>query len=108
MSGTVLDQLIASLTSAANVSRAYQVRPAAVLWTDHDGQWRGLAERLGEMLPQLLLFGDYAPAEGRGPAIWIKCMLALQLEQADWPTKSVPIIYLPGVSRADLRAIETG
>ena len=41
MSDTVLDQLIASLTSAANVSRAYQVRPAAVLWTDQEGQWRG-------------------------------------------------------------------
>ncbi len=104
---TILERIVASLTAAANVSRAYQVRPAAVLWTDHDGQWRRLAERLGEMLPQLLLFGDYIPKESRGPAIWIKCMLARQLEQADWPAKAVPIIYLPGVSRADLRAIET-
>ena len=107
MTDTILDRLVASLTVAADLSRAYQMRPAAVLWTDHEGQWRGLAERLGEMLPQLLLFGDYAPKESRGPAIWIKCMLARQLEDADWPAKSVPIIYLPGVSRADLRAIET-
>ncbi len=34
-------------------------------------------------------------------------MLARTLEQADWPASAVPIIYLPGVSRADLRAIET-
>lgn len=62
---TVLDRILDSLTSAANVSRAYQVRPAAILWTDHEGQWRVLAERLRVMLPQLLVLGDYAPAERR-------------------------------------------
>ncbi|NEX20186.1 hypothetical protein G3480_07645 [Thiorhodococcus mannitoliphagus] len=55
------------------------------------------------MIPELLVLGDHAPAERRGPAIWIKCMLARTLEEADWPTTAVPIIYLPGVSRADLR-----
>ena len=107
MTETVLDRLLDSLRSAANVSRAEQVRPAAVLWTDHDGQWRAVAERLREMIPELLVLGEHAPAERRGPAIWIKCMLARTLEEADWPASAVPIIYLPGVSRADLRAIET-
>jgi hypothetical protein len=107
MSETVLDRLLDSLRRAANVSHAYQVRPAAVLWTDHEGQWQRLSERLREMLPELLILGEHAPAERRGPAIWIKCMLARTLEEADWPATAVPIIYLPGVSRADLRAIET-
>ena len=107
MPDTVLDRLLASLTAAANVSRAYQVRPAAVLWTDHQGQWRSVANRLRDMLPQLLVLGDHDPAERRGPAIWIKCMLARTLDEADWPANAVPIIYLPGVSRADLRAIES-
>lgn len=105
--GTVLDRILDSLTSAAKVSRAYQVRPAAVLWTDHEGQWRGLGERLREMLPQFLVLGDYAPAERRGPAIWIKSMIGRALDGADWPASAVPIVYLPSVSRADLRAIET-
>ncbi|MBK1629589.1 hypothetical protein CKO31_02305 [Thiohalocapsa halophila] len=39
--------------------------------------------------------------------MWIKCMLARTLDEADWPATAVPIIYLPGVSRSDLRAIET-
>jgi hypothetical protein len=88
MSDTVLDQLIASLTSAANVSRAYQVRPAAVLWTDQEGQWRGFVERLRAVLPQLLVLGDYAPKERRGPTIWIKCMVARALDETDWPGAS--------------------
>jgi hypothetical protein len=107
MPDTVLDHLLSSLRNAANISRAEQVRPAAVLWTDHEGQWQGVAERLRPLLPELLILGDYAPAERRGPAIWIKCMLARTLEEADWPDNAVPILYLPGVSRTDLRAIES-
>ncbi|WP_200237556.1 BREX-1 system phosphatase PglZ type B [Lamprobacter modestohalophilus] len=107
MPETVLDHLLSSLRNAANISRAEQVRPAAVLWTDHEGQWQGVAERLRPLLPELLILGDYAPAERRGPAIWIKCMLARTLDEADWPDHAVPILYLPGVSRTDLRAIES-
>ncbi len=70
---TVLDRLLDSLKSAANYSCAYQVRPVAVLWTDHEEQWAGLVDRLRAFLPQFLLLGDYAPNERCGPAIWIKC-----------------------------------
>ena len=107
MTETVLDRLLVSLRSAANISRAEQVRPAAVLWTDQESQWQPVAGRLREMVPELLVFGDHAPEQRRGPAIWIKCMLARTLDEADWLATAVPIIYLPGVSRADLRAIET-
>ncbi len=79
----------------------------AAHWTDHEGQWRGVAARLRGLLPELLTRGDFAPEERRGPAIWIKCMLARTLDEADWLAGAVPILYLPGVSRADLRAIET-
>jgi len=73
-----------------------------VLWTDQDGQWQGLARRLRELLPHLLVVGDFDPAQRRGPAIWLKCMLARTLEAADWPDDTVPVVYLPGVSRSDL------
>lgn len=36
---TLLDRLVESLTSAANISRASQARPAAVVWTGQDGLW---------------------------------------------------------------------
>jgi hypothetical protein len=38
MPDTVLDRLLDSLARAAEVSRADQVRPAAVLWTNQHGQ----------------------------------------------------------------------
>ena len=107
MTETVLERVLDSLRSAANISRAYQARPAAVLWTDPEGQWQRLAERLRELLPELLTLGEHAPAARTGPAIWIKCMLARTLDEAAWPATTVPILYLPGVSRLDLRAIET-
>lgn len=34
-------------------------------------------------------------------------MIGRVLDEADWPASVVPIVYLSGVSRADLRAIET-
>ena len=92
MTASVLDRILESLRAAANISRTYQARPAAVLWTDHDGQWRGVAARLRGLLPELLTLGDFAPEERRGPAIWIKCMLARTLDEADWPAGAVPII----------------
>lgn len=55
--GTVLDRFVESLTSAANISRASQARPRA-------------------MLPYLLTLGDRRPKERQDPAIWIKCALA--------------------------------
>ena len=59
------------------------------------------------VLPDLLTLGDHAPEARRGPPIWIKCMLVRTLDEADRPSGAVPIVYLPGVSRSDLRAIET-
>lgn len=43
MTASVLDRILESLRAAPNISRTYQARPAAVLWTDHEGQWRGVA-----------------------------------------------------------------
>ena len=40
-----------------------------------------------------------------GPAIYLRCMIAGMLGDA-LPAGSVPIIYLPGVSRQELRAVE--
>ena len=103
----VIQHLLDSLQGAANLSRASQARPAAVLWTDHERQWQAAIPRLRAELPQLLVLGDYDPAHGQGPAIWLKCMVAGTLEETRLPDGLVPILYLPGVARADLRAIES-
>lgn len=103
--GTVFDALVASLQAAAQYDRNDQIAPAVVLWTDRDGQWRPLLPRLRSALPQLLTLGDYDPATKAGPAIWLRPMIARTLP-ADWPADAVPILYLPGISRHHLRAVE--
>ena len=56
--------------------------------------------------PQFLIFGPYDAANRTGPAIWLRCVLAGKVPEVSLPTTSVPILYLPGVSRATLRATE--
>ena len=103
---TVFDALVASLQAAAQYDRNDQAAPAVVLWTDRDGQWRPLLPRLRLALPQLLTLGDYDPAAKTGPAIWLRPMIARTLPVVDWPDDIIPILYLPGVSRHHLRAVE--
>lgn len=103
--GTVLEALVGALERAAQYNPNDQVAPAVVLWPDKERQWEPLIPRLREALPQLLTLGAYNPEEKAGPAIWVKCMLARALPEADWPEEAVPVLYLPGVSRHELRAV---
>ena len=103
---TIIDALAAALRNAARVNDAVQARPVAVLWTDADAQWRPALMRIRQACPGLLRLGDYRPAEGQGPAIWLKCALAGLVPEVPGGTEPA-IVYLPGVSRADLRAIES-
>ena len=102
---TLRDAICQSLLSKAKFNRASQVAPAAVLWPDHAAVWSNVVPQLQRSLPSLLVYGQYAPEKRTGPAIWIKCAIAGVLPEVDLKGQ-VPIIYLPGVSRADLRDIE--
>jgi hypothetical protein len=104
---TLLDMLLASFQRAADYNRNDQVPPAVVLWPDQDRQWQPLLPRLRGILPHLLTLGGYDPATRTGPAIWLRCMLARTLPGLTyWAEDATPIIYLPGVSRPQLRAVE--
>jgi len=103
---TILEELCRALHRAAEYNPQDQSMPAAVLWTDEERHWEPLVPRLREDLPQLLTLGPYVPEERTGPAIWIRCMIDRVLPAADWPKDAVPILYLPGVSRLGLRAVE--
>src|SRR5690606_25284731 len=77
--------------------------PVAVLWTDADGQWQPLIPQLAKALPQLLCLGSYRPQERIGPVIWLRCVVDGALPSVV-PPDATPILYLPKVSRQDLRA----
>jgi len=104
--GTVFSELLKALESAAAYNPNDQVAPVVILWPDKSHQWEPLVPRLREALPHFLTLGSYNPGEKTGPAIWLKCMIARTLPEADWPEEAVPILYLPGVSRHELRAVE--
>ena len=103
-SATFFDALLASLRHASDYNKGDQTPPAAVLWTDKDRQWEPLVPRLRAALP-LLTLGPYELSTRTGPAIWLRCMIARTLSEADWLQDETPILYLPGVSRQDLRAV---
>ena len=104
---TVLDTLVDSLEKAAVYNGDVQVAPAVVLWPDQTSQWATLLPLLRAVLPQLLTLGEYDPSARTGPATWIKCMLARTLPEAAWPEDVVPVLYMPGVAKTDLRAVES-
>ena len=104
--GTFLDCLIQSLAMASAFNQNTESRPAVVLWTDKDREWEGLVARIREQLPHFLCYGPYDPSQGQGPAIWLKCVLAGTIPGVSMNAQDVPVIYLPGVSRSELRAIE--
>jgi len=109
---TVLQSLVAALLAAAAFDRNDQVAPAVILWTDEDKQWIDLLPRLREVMPELLTLGGYDPDSNIGPAIWIKCMLGRDdagkplMARVEGSSSMVPIVYLPGVGRQHLRAVE--
>jgi hypothetical protein len=103
---TLFDSLLSALQKAAEYNQDDTVPPAAVLWPDEKGEWTQLVPRLRAVLPQFLILGPYDSAQRSGPGIWLRCVLAGKIAGVTLPTGTVPIIYLPGVSRATLRATE--
>lgn len=105
VSATVLDRLIEHLR-ARDVALDGQDRPAAILWTDPKAEWQPLIELMQARVEELLVLGDYDPVARTGPAIWIRCLVDGALTEPALPAGRVPIVYLPGVARQDLRAGE--
>jgi hypothetical protein len=58
-------------------------------------------------MPELLVLGKYHVESRSGPAIWLRCVIAGQAnDDVSLPADLIPVVYLPGVSRQDLRAVE--
>lgn len=99
------EQLARSLRQAANSNLQTSAAAAAVLWPDKDGHWQTALPQLAAYMPSLMVLGPFDPSRKAGPSIWLKCAVAGVLPDVDLGGQ-VPVICMPGVSRADLRAIE--
>lgn len=102
MNAYVLDGLVAALDGAGNSDGNVFVKPASVMWPDHARQWEGAIAGLRDQR-RVLTLGPYHPGDGCGPALWLRCVVG-GLVEVDGP-EGLPILYLPGVSREDLRAV---
>lgn len=103
----IIDHFITAIRNAADYNPDVQTAPHCILWTDHDRQWEVVIPRLQQAIPELFILGDYDPDVRQGPAIWLRCVLARTLDNIHLPNDVVPILYLPGVSRQDLRAVDS-
>jgi hypothetical protein len=103
---SVFDSITVAIQRAADYNRGETVPPACILWTDEKREWEALVPRLRQVLPSFLILGPYDPVNRSGPAIWLRCALAGKVPEISWLATTVPILYLPGVSRATLRATE--
>src|ERR1700687_3464558 len=103
---TLLDAVVGALGRASTYNRQDQDPPAAVLWPDKDRQWETVVPLLRDRLP-ILSLGPFAPEHAVGPAYWLRCIIARTIPHPDLSQDQVPILYLPGYNRQDVRAVET-
>ena len=115
---TPLDLLVANLRGRDAASDG-QARPCAILWPDGNREWERLLPVLRNRMPELMTLGGYAPDARTGPAIWLRCVVDGTIEPlaprdaggssgagTSQPAARVPVLYLPGFERGDLRAGE--
>lgn len=103
MNKSFKERLITSIRDAARYDSGNMVAPKVVLWPDPDKQWQSIIHLLQADMPELLIWGEYDPEHKTGPAIWLKCMVSRTLPCADWEPALTPVIYLPGISKNDLK-----
>ncbi|HEC60913.1 MAG TPA: BREX-1 system phosphatase PglZ type B [bacterium] len=103
----ILEGLVTAIRDASLFNPDVQVAPACILWPDSDSQWQAVIPRLQNELSELFVLGDYNPEKRTGPAIWLRCVIAEKTDDVQLPGDRIPVLYLPGVSRQDLRAVES-
>ena len=104
---TVLETLAEAVRASVAYNPGVQARPGAILWPDASGQWQSAVPMLLAHLPELVSLGEYNPISRTGPAIWLKCAIARVVPDSTVPVERTPVVYLPGVGRPSLRAIES-
>lgn len=106
MSVKLAEAVKAAVNAQAKGNSQTAAPAAAVLWPDKEGQWQAALPALRKLMPNLCVLGSYEPLLQAGPAIWLKCAIAGLVPEVPL-TDGVLVVYLPGVSRAELRAIES-
>jgi hypothetical protein len=102
---TVFESLVSAIRGATVYDKNDQVAPVAILWPDRNREWEPLVARLQGRLP-LLVYGNRDAGKRMGPAIWLRCALAGDVEDVVFQGNETPIVYFPGIGRDELRGLE--
>lgn len=103
----VIDALRDTIRLNATYNHDVQVAPFCILWPDKDEQWKASIPLLRRELPELITLGPYDLAKRMGPAIWLRCVVSGLDKKTPLIENRIPLLYLPGVSRQELRAVES-
>ena len=103
----LINKIVNSIRTAANYNPEAESSPHCILWTDKERLWEKTVEALKGEMPELLVLGEYKPEVHMGPAIWLRVALSGLIESYTVPVGKTPVLYLPGVSRQNIRAVES-
>ena len=103
MTATVRDRLLSVLDAALQYDGNVVEPPVALLWPDTARQWEQIVDALREVR-RIVRLGDHDLARAQGPAYWVRCVVVGAIKLGGDPD-GVPIIYMPGVSRDDVRTL---
>jgi hypothetical protein len=101
-----IDHLKESIRKSAVHNQMYEIPPACILWPDKDKEWLSVIGILQKEMPELFILGGYNHNERTGPAIWLRCVLSNAIDEIIVSPGSIPIIYLPGYSRQELKPVD--
>ena len=100
---TFAESLVQALDECASFSPDAESAPVAILWPDKGRQWERVVDRVAKVRP-VLTVGAYNALAWTGPAIWVRCVVDGAIPGPALP--GVPIVYLPGYERAQIRSAE--
>lgn len=107
---TLIHGLARALLESAQSFDAGKDWPAAVLWPDPERQWYSAFAELRHGLAQhkvaLYAVGNFAPDDGIGPSIWLRCLVEAPNSaelRGTVPAGALPVILLPGTSWRAMR-----
>lgn len=103
MTKTVIDALERALDQALVFDGNVIDEPVALFWADKGKQWESILPEL-QQRRRLLRYGEFSADKRQGPAYWLRCVIARTVDVGGAPP-GLPIVYLPGVSRDEFRAV---
>jgi hypothetical protein len=99
---TVAQSIVKAVRSAGAASVGQLGGACSIIWPDRNRTWESVLETVLELMPELHVFGPYDPAKRQGPSLWLACIEARVLT-ATTPPDRIPVFYLPGIGREQLR-----